>query len=1119
MSRFGIRPVRNTTHTTWSFNFLYCRQLTTAEPRPGGFKARKDFLKELAKAPADQGNARFSIEATRAYVENCKIERDRRKDELKQQPCPPDAQVQGRDKSFLGTVRRNFLPCLGIGMGQVQVVKPAWSRPDRDTPAASCSNPAEKTSSIAGDNTTTTADPIEQRPTQPSGLDLCQVKGPLDVQLESLAEHLDQQAAHSDSQWRTNDLLEVVRSALAIATDGNQKLAADTLEKLRHCGWQDLVPQPGHWFDGSRAYIGKPRPTPQALEKLVINLVDLPCGVELLTRLTKKATDQPPHKPDPTSIQREALLVYHRAIRHADCRITPDTQSFLWLQKAAFAACKIVHEGPSVLLSVQHRAAFHGVRNGLLSIRSGGHWAQANSHLQSLSNKNKVNQPQSRSPFRARKAAANAATQVKLATPLRTSKYAANAAIQVGLETPRGLAEAEILKIRPQLELALDKALKQAECQKQGHSQGMDSHDALQKLLELTQSLIGHIEKNAKQHRDLAMISQVRWTWRSIDRQPKTTTPNSAALTLPKAAANDALQQESALTELKTKLTPKSTVLDIIPLIRESLKHIPVALTEPQVAPVQSEAPPKSQEKSQESTSTPKEVLDLTPALSLLEKIVSSHETLNNFIDPKKSWEPSQLPHWVMPAVSGKSAAVTMKFGHTRGINTSGLSTTIRQFTGILGFGLRLDAEASRTSEKVLKYAKQSRGLELFIGDSHQKHRLYGLAGGLRLSLLSLPSEDGVGAGFTVNWSQTRLNSTATGVFVRSPIYGEQTPEQLDKARNNFKEILKTVAGWREMTDDDTGESYKSALEAVLSRHPEASVSTIDQLRTDSVTNSSGLMASVSGGGPFSLNVIPRFFGSMSLGIGLGATRQTESTQYKMHAGAQSFAGTTESTKSTVNVQFRYVGHLGSQVSPLSGSSPTSLQARSSSGVAQFDLHRKQQQSTATVVRQPDGSMVGEKAQEFNTFEDFRAVVEQRWDEWVKHGIGRREWKTSEPEAIKKMVIEKDLIDFLEAAKLSLREAGTVTLNETLEIRPDVCAELSACLALEELARARGDDEQVKSAYERRELLLQAESSYRPYKLKAIVQSQREKSHGVNLVLNCQQKKSALATHEYDSFP
>ncbi len=895
-----------------------------------------------------------------------------------------------------------------------------------------------------------------------------------------------------DAQWPADDTLEVVCSALALASKGDAGLASNSLRELMQHRLIDLVPQPGQWFDGSPRSVGRPQPAPQPLENLVDVLLDLPSGAELLSRVAR--VDLNPAPAD----QRDAVSVYYKAMRTIASRKIPDSASAQWLHRAALAACHIAHPASSPkALSVRQRAAFHGVRNGLLSVAKASPADQANSRLQLMADE-WVNELQGRNPLRARREAAVAATQVGLPTPVRQ----ANDAMR---QTCSGLQQ------------TIDTCLKEA----------VDLN-AMEPVVQAAK-LLRYIEKHADQHLRLDQMPIDRRAWRSVDRHtarwlqtegqappapaPAHVRADDARLGLrrPNPAAHAPLHQEQALDDLQTALwdlrLDKVTALQALDAIHKNIAAIAAAQVEPKRTMRQPYLPTID-----EGTAYVASGLDSVQ--ESLDRTLELQPTIDAFMGTKAQWRADEFSNWVTPVVGQNSSAVTMKLGHTVGVNTSGISATFRNLTGLLGFAVRVDAETSRTEQQVLRYAKQSRGMEAFIGDNQQKQDSFGLAVGLRLGIISLPSEDAFSANVMGCWAASHSKSNTQGVLLRSPVYDARA---LPEAKQDFSAMLDSARNWKTLRDEVTGESYSSPLEAVLARHPHASVSTIDQLRTVATTTASSITASVSGGGPFAKNHVPRFFGSMGVGVGVGSKRQTEITEFKTRAGSQAFAGSTAGTTATAYAQFRYTGQLGGLIPNAENSA--SLRGRSSSAILQLELRRKQAQSSATVIRQPDGTLVGEKACEFNTFEPFKKTVEQRWDAWIERGVNRGRWPDSVPVPVRRLLVEQELDSFMKAAEQSVRQGGTVTLNETVAICPEVCAELSACLALEELAHSQRQPEQARAAFERRQRLLQAETSYEPYKLKAIVQSQMETLKGVNLVFSAHSKKSAGATHEYDSFP
>ena len=103
-------------------------------------------------------------------------------------------------------------------------------------------------------------------------------------------------------------------------------------------------------------------------------------------------------------------------------------------------------------------------------------------------------------------------------------------------------------------------------------------------------------------------------------------------------------------------------------------------------------------------------------------------------------------------------------------------------------------------------------------------------------------------------------------------------------------------------------------------------------------------------------------------------------------------------------------------------------------------------------------------------------------------------------------------------AKESLK-AGTVTLHENMDVKPEVGAQLTANVALEELARMEGRHEDAKALQVARQKILAEDSSYQPFLLKAIVRSSINQGKGLNLGISAMSTKGANATQVYDWFP
>ncbi len=918
------------------------------------------------------------------------------------------------------------------------------------------------------------------------------------------------------SDWPLDDTLAVVCDALALVSNGDAATAARTVQELTQREWVDLVPPPGQWFDGSPRTPGEPQAPTSPLEELIRRLNDLPCGPELLIRLVCEPGNTPSRE------QRDAMSVYHQAMRAVASPHTTDSASWMWLQCAALTACHIAHPAaPPVVLSAQQRAAFHGVRNGLTSVAPGSPYDQANRQLLRMSD-DWVRDLHGNTPLKTRRAAATTATQVGLPTPIRQSNEA-------------------LLKSCTHLQQAITAQLVQVrrEAQQQGRVANLS---AVEPLLQAA-CLLKHIQKHADRHLRVDQMPIGDRAWRSVDKHtvrwikkeghsaptPLVLRAQAQRLGLPPAPQGAATTGPagSALAELEIALLEmracQSTALEAVENLHERLQ--PLLGAAPQSTPSAGPGPLPTILEEDQTEMAESERQDLisqtardmgwSDAQKSLQTSRSMQATVDAFTGKKAAWTTEALPQWVTPVVGNNSSSMTMNHGHSVGLSTTGLSSVISRVVENAGVVVRLDADLSWTKQQQLRWSKQSRGMELFAGDQQQVQGRAGVTGGLGYALINLPTNDAVSVGAVASWAAGRSRNDTQGVLLRSPNDGERSTSQV---KEEFSGMFDTLLGWRALRDEASDENYSSPLQAILARHDQVSVSTVEQLRTVANHTRSGLSASASGGGPISDPTLPGLFGTLGLSAGLTTERRGERIEFKTSGGSQGFDGRTVNTTRTVSAQLNYAGQLGGNVVPV-GDGFAALRGRTSAALLQLDLHRRQVQSGTTVIRQPNGSLVGEKAREFNNFEAFQEALQPRWDEWIERGLRARLW----PEAIspidQRLLAAQELEDFMSAAADSVRQGGTVTLNETLEVRPEVCAELSACLALEELALAKGEHHRVQSLFEKRQQLLADDSSYQPYKLKAIVRSQTESALGMDLGLSLLRKQGASATHEYDSYP
>ncbi len=976
-------------------------------------------------------------------------------------------------------------------------------------------------------------------------------------------------AGPTAAQWPLNDTLDAVSRALSLACGGDAALAAPVLCELMRRPPSGLVPPPGRWFDGSQRLHGQPVPPFGPLERLVGRLVDLPCGAELLTRVA--APEPPTAAGDPPSLK-EAVAVYHQATRALAEASAGDSASWLWLQTASATASRLAHPPASAAaLTAQQLASYHGVRNGFTSVRPGSAYDQANRQLLQLADEWAAGQG-GHNPLKARRKAAVVATQVGLPTPVRQSNEALLDAcarlraaiegelVQAGRDAARQGLVADASALEPLLEASyllrrIDKhagdGLRLDEMRLGRKTwRSVDRHTRLGlKHQGQTQPVPERTQAEVRR----AGLPQPAPVFARQDPHPGPLPPAGEGESLPPhrnggegrdegaVADNPWLALSMALLELRLQ-GKQATVPQALRAVQAALDEVVQARGPvPQGPRHDAPLPPIAEEpaaramvddemadderddiveqSARELAESARSGAGRRPASAetraALDRADSLKPRMEAFLrkDKKKAAPATaELRAWMAPVVRDGSSSVSLNRGRSLGVGTQSVSSLVSRVANQLGVVARADIDLTDTRLNHLRWARQSRGMELFAGRSKQLQGRGGFTGGVGYAVVTLPSDDAFSAGAVGQWSASRSRTDTQGVLVRAPKYGDRSQ---DEVARDFDAMVDTVLNWRALRDADGEPVHSSPMQALLARHPQVSVGTIEQLRAVATTTRCGVAATVGGGGP----MFKPLSGAIGFSAGLASERRRERTDYKTAGGSQGFAGRTAGASATVSAQAGYAGQLGGNVAPVGVSGNAAVRGRTSAAMLQVDLHRKQFQSSTTLVRQPDGTLVGEKATEFNTFEAFEAEVKPLWDAWIDHAVAKGDWPEGFPAADRRLMAERELKALMEAAARSVRDGGTVSLNQTLDIRPEVCAELSACLAVEELAQAQGRGSEASAMHRRRQRLLESDASYTPYKLKAIVRSQADTALGMDLVFSALRRQGASAAHEYDSFP
>ncbi len=525
------------------------------------------------------------------------------------------------------------------------------------------------------------------------------------------------------------------------------------------------------------------------------------------------------------------------------------------------------------------------------------------------------------------------------------------------------------------------------------------------------------------------------------------------------------------------------------------------------VAPVPVVAPA-----SPESGAAPEDPLPRTR----LDQSLSDAEVLQDQIERFKSsrgdFSAAALEQWVTPALmtpSGGPAfgSVALSHGRVRGIGTSGLVGVASRVASGLGLVVRPELDGVRLRADQFQFGRDALGVELALARSRGRSFSVGLSAGLAHPIAGQNELVAAGPGGSLIHTWTTTNTTG-GAVIRAPKFDGKTDAELS---TDFSEMLSTALTWREPLNEDGGQLYKSPLEALLDRHPTISVTTVESARTFRHTADASLGGVLGLGAP-----VGRAGGFAAAALGVTSTNVQEQSNFKTTAGAQALQVKSRTASHKVGVTAGVFGRLG-YVKPdeprLAG-----VRANLISLSATANLRESSAASSTALARQPDGSIAGERFVEYTSYEKFEAAVNLHREKWIEAGIARGSWPADFPLADRRIVAERALDDFMLKSKASL-EAGTVTLNENMDVKPEVAVQLSANIALEELARLgkRYDDALALQAV-RQEILAQ-DSSYQPYLLKAIARSSISGSTGVTLGVIATQTHGASATQVFDWFP
>jgi hypothetical protein len=470
--------------------------------------------------------------------------------------------------------------------------------------------------------------------------------------------------------------------------------------------------------------------------------------------------------------------------------------------------------------------------------------------------------------------------------------------------------------------------------------------------------------------------------------------------------------------------------------------------------------------------------LELFGALdSALAKADQYNAVVSDFVEKPTA---DNLLKWALPQISPVFGQIYMSDGDAKGVTAGNLvSVATTLATGGL-LTVKPTADWTQSSRTQVHFGRDARRLTFMTSTEAGDNKNAGLGLGSSTSFWGLNPLK-VGAMPSMAGGRSKFNVHG-GAVINSPRMGHVGHPQ---AIREFAQSMITAFKWNQPFDStdpkekkDTGavnmidtaykdvgvyqgdQAYEDPIVAILDRHPRASVGSIESL--SSTVNTSGTGVSATGrAGPPLVNV--------NGSLGLMSRRMVEERMYKTEGGAQTYVQRVRATNNALGATA--VGGLGmggvtgvkvTETGQAAGPDvQTHKQITSISGnvagvSGSMGLHQSLYKSGITIIGAPDGSMIAERAQEFNNFQELLAAVTPHRQAWIRVQMNKFKYPDSFGEVDKYILAERAFDDFLAKSEQNLA-AGTHTLQSNLDVKPHVGAQLSGYKAIEELGFIQAD--------------------------------------------------------------
>jgi hypothetical protein len=533
------------------------------------------------------------------------------------------------------------------------------------------------------------------------------------------------------------------------------------------------------------------------------------------------------------------------------------------------------------------------------------------------------------------------------------------------------------------------------------------------------------------------------------------------------------------------------------------------------------------------------EIIPKHPATKALEAAQKSAEVSRKFIE---DCTPEDFVNWAFETVGPVFGGFALSEGHTVGVSTGGGVGFLSKLSTALGVLVRPIADATGSTRQQITITRTARGLTLVVYDEKGRMWNLGLNAGPVVKLPKMP----LTTGLTGSLSHSRKSSKVKGGLVmRSPRAGHVQHAQ---AIREFGEMLYTAACWEKFTNEAGAQKYTTPIEALLDRHPNVSLGSVDHLNTSVQTVASGVSGFAGVVGPTA-----QAYQSAGIAVGVGSKRQREKIDYAVTAGSQAYSTQQVTQSSAVGVVgsigWRAAGEVGPHVQ---GIASDQLGNQMAGITATMGLRISSVKSNVSPIVCQDGSLIGERQLEFNNFEELQAYVTPKREAWIHTMMKKFEQPEESSESDKRIRCERALNDFLAKSKQNMA-SGVLLLQEYLDVKPHVCGQLSAYKSREIIARRKANKiktnpKALTNAIAQAKLkaastgqlyidpttdttahalamqaeqikLLDDDASYQPFLLNSTGRSMKNKSRGLNLLFVAKKDTYMMARLTHDRYP